>query len=135
MNRTGPRNSPPRWSKSARKWIGGNATVAELQIFYLQKDAASWVKNTTEYLDEADQENKKVLEERRKSDETAATATIVIAFLSTLLALGIGRGHRVSHRQSPSPSHSEQPDDGGAADRQRRRSGSRDRYQAQRRNR
>jgi len=24
---------------------GGNVTVAELQIFYLQQDAASWVKN------------------------------------------------------------------------------------------
>src|SRR5215468_6446710 len=35
----------------------GNATVAELQIFYLQKDASSWVKNTTEYLDAADKEN------------------------------------------------------------------------------
>ena len=69
---------------------GGNATVAELQIFYLQKDATSWVKSATEYLDEADQENKKVLDERRKSDETAATATIVIALLSTLLALGLG---------------------------------------------
>jgi len=69
---------------------GGNATVAELQIFYLQKDATSWVKNATEYLDQADQENKKVLDERRRSDETAATATIVIALLSTLLALGLG---------------------------------------------
>ena len=69
---------------------GGNATVAELQIFYLQKDATSWVKSATEYLDEADQENKKVLEERRRSDETAATATIVVALLSTLLALGLG---------------------------------------------
>jgi len=26
----------------------GNVTVAELQIFYLQKDASSWVKNSTE---------------------------------------------------------------------------------------
>jgi methyl-accepting chemotaxis protein len=68
----------------------GNATVAELQIFYLQKDATSWVKNATEYLDEADQENKKVLDERRKSDETAATATILVALFSTLLALGLG---------------------------------------------
>ncbi|HXZ30977.1 MAG TPA: methyl-accepting chemotaxis protein [Terriglobales bacterium] len=69
---------------------GGNATVAELQIFYLQKDASSWVKNATEHLDVADQENNKVLELRRKSDETAATATIVIALLSTLLALALG---------------------------------------------
>jgi len=68
----------------------GNATVAELQIFYLQKDASSWVKSATDHLDVADQENAKVLEARRKSDETAATATIVIALLSTLLALALG---------------------------------------------
>ena len=69
---------------------GGNATVAELQIFYLQKDASSWVKNATDSLDVADQENTKVLEQRRKSDETAATATIVIALISTLVALALG---------------------------------------------
>src|SRR5579864_7453038 len=34
----------------------GNATVAELQIFYLQKDASSWVKNSTEFLGVADKE-------------------------------------------------------------------------------
>ncbi|MBZ5719412.1 MAG: HAMP domain-containing protein [Acidobacteriia bacterium] len=68
----------------------GNATVAELQIFYLQKDASSWVRTATEYLDTAAQENRKVLEERRKYDETAATATIVIALISTLLALVLG---------------------------------------------
>jgi len=68
----------------------GNATVAELQIFYLQKDAGSWVRNSTQYLEVADQENKKILEERRKSDETAATATIAVALISTLLALALG---------------------------------------------
>ena len=68
----------------------GNSTVAELQIFYLQKDASSWVKTATEYLDSADQESRKVLEERRNSDETAATATIVISLLSTVLALALG---------------------------------------------
>jgi methyl-accepting chemotaxis protein len=68
----------------------GNATVAELQIFYLQKDASSWVRNATEYLGLADQENKKVVEERRQSDETAATATIAISLLSTVLALTVG---------------------------------------------
>ena len=69
---------------------GGNATVAELQIFYLQKDASSWVRNASEYLDAADLENTKVLEARRKSDETAGTATFVIALFSTLLALTLG---------------------------------------------
>src|ERR1700693_841923 len=68
----------------------GNATVAELQIYYLQKDASSWVKNSTDALDIADGENRKLVEERRKSDETAATATIIISLLSTLLAVSLG---------------------------------------------
>jgi methyl-accepting chemotaxis protein len=68
----------------------GNATVAALQIFYLQKDAASWVKSSTGYLDKVDQENTQVLDERRKSDETASTWTIIIALMSTLLALALG---------------------------------------------
>src|SRR5579864_8216575 len=46
----------------------GNATVAELQIYYLQKDASSWVKNSTETVDVADGENRKLVEERRNSD-------------------------------------------------------------------
>lgn len=77
-------------AEKRREVDAGNATVAELQIFYLQKDASSWVKSATEYLDLADQENKRVLDERRQSDETAATATIVIALFSTMLALGLG---------------------------------------------
>lgn len=68
----------------------GNSTVAELQIFYLQKDAGSWVKNSTEYLDLADQESKRVLEERRQSDDSASNWTIGIALLGTLAALVLG---------------------------------------------
>ena len=68
----------------------GNATVAELQIYYLQKDASSWVKNSTDSLDLADVENRKLLDERRRSDETAAMATIIVSLLSTLLALSLG---------------------------------------------
>ncbi len=68
----------------------GNATVAELQIFYLQKDASSWVKNSTEFLDVADRENKKIVDERRASDEKAANWTIVVSFLSMALALVVG---------------------------------------------
>jgi len=68
----------------------GNATVAELQIFYLQKDATSWMRNANEYLDQVDAENKKVLDDRRRSDETAGTATITLALLSTLGALALG---------------------------------------------
>ncbi|HEY4902462.1 MAG TPA: methyl-accepting chemotaxis protein [Candidatus Sulfotelmatobacter sp.] len=68
----------------------GNATVAELQIYYLQKDASSWVKNSTDALDVADGENRKLVEARRKSDETAATATIIVSLLSTIVALIVG---------------------------------------------
>jgi len=68
----------------------GNATVAELQIYYLQKDASSWVKNSTDALEVADEENRKLVEARRKSDETAATGTIIVSLFSTLLALGLG---------------------------------------------
>src|ERR1700749_2417013 len=67
----------------------GNATVAELQIFYLQKDASSWVKNSTDALDVADGENRKLVEAGRKSDESASTYTILAAILSTLFALGL----------------------------------------------
>ncbi|HUC83974.1 MAG TPA: methyl-accepting chemotaxis protein [Candidatus Acidoferrales bacterium] len=68
----------------------GNATVAELQVFYLQKDATSWVKTSTDALALADDENNKVLDERRKSDETASTWTVLLSLMSTLLALGLG---------------------------------------------
>ena len=61
----------------------GNATVAELQIYYLQKDASTWVKNSTDSLDVADGES-------RKSDETAAKATIFVSLLSMLAALSLG---------------------------------------------
>jgi methyl-accepting chemotaxis protein len=68
----------------------GNATVAELQIYYLQKDASSWVKNSTDALDIADGENRKQVEERQSSDQTAATWTILISLLFTLAALSLG---------------------------------------------
>src|SRR5437899_8107818 len=62
----------------------GNATVAELQIYYLQKDASSWVKNSSDSLDVADGENRKVVDERSSSDVSAANWTIWISFVATL---------------------------------------------------
>src|SRR5206468_8360973 len=61
----------------------GNATVAELQIYYLQKDASSWVKNSTDALDGAEVES-------RKSDETASNGTFIVSLLSTLIAVSVG---------------------------------------------
>ncbi len=61
----------------------GSATVADLQIFYLQKDPSSWVKNSTDYLDV-------LADERRKSDDSAGNWTILIALFSTVGALVLG---------------------------------------------
>ena len=68
----------------------GNATVAELQIYYLQKDASSWVKNSTDSLDVADSENHKLVDERRSSDTSAANWTIGISAIGTLIAMSLG---------------------------------------------
>jgi methyl-accepting chemotaxis protein len=68
----------------------GNATVAELQIYYLQKDASSWVKNSTDALDVADGENRKLVEARRSSDAAASALTVLFSIVSTLIALVVG---------------------------------------------
>src|SRR6266849_8013353 len=73
-----------------REVDAGNATVADLQIYYLQKDASSWVKTSTDFLNVADHETKHVLDERRKTDESAGRWTIIIASLSTIVALVLG---------------------------------------------
>jgi methyl-accepting chemotaxis protein len=73
-----------------REVDAGNATVADLQIYYLQKDASSWVKTSTDALNVADGETKHVVEQRRRDDETAGSEIILIATLSTLVALALG---------------------------------------------
>src|SRR5207248_6150235 len=73
-----------------REVDSGNATVADLQIYYLQKDAAAWVKTSTDYVNQADQETNNLVEKRRKSDDDAGTEIIWISSLSTLIALALG---------------------------------------------
>ncbi len=68
----------------------GNATVAELQIFYLQKDPGSFVARSSEALDGVDRENRALLEKRHSDDQFAATTTILIAVLSSLFACVVG---------------------------------------------
>jgi methyl-accepting chemotaxis protein len=68
----------------------GNATVADLQIYYLQKDPSSWVKATTDALEIADHDAHQILEERKQSDASAGKVTILIAGLFTLIAIGLG---------------------------------------------
>jgi methyl-accepting chemotaxis protein len=73
-----------------REVDAGNATVADLQIYYLQKDASSWVKTSTDYLDQANQETNNVAGKRQKDDSSAGTEIIIIALLATLAAVGFG---------------------------------------------
>jgi methyl-accepting chemotaxis protein len=68
----------------------GNATVAELQIFYLQKDPNAWISRSTDILDDVDRENHKLLDERRSNDENAAAWTVLAAVVSSLFAIGLG---------------------------------------------
>ncbi|HZR65547.1 MAG TPA: methyl-accepting chemotaxis protein [Terriglobales bacterium] len=73
-----------------REVDAGNATVADLQIYYLQKDASAWVKTSSDYLSQVNQETKNLVDQRRKSDKEAETEIIVISLLSTFVALGFG---------------------------------------------
>jgi len=73
-----------------RQVDSGNATVAELQIFYLQKDPNAWVARSSESLDQADTENRDLLAKRRGSDEFATTLTTLVTLGSALVALVMG---------------------------------------------
>ncbi len=68
----------------------GNSTVAELQIFYLQRDPSGWVTRSSNVLEEVDRENRELLERRHSEDQLAATATILIAVISSMAALALG---------------------------------------------
>jgi methyl-accepting chemotaxis protein len=68
----------------------GDATVSDLQIFYLQKDPASWLAKSSSVLDQTNVEIGKSLDDTSKS---AARASIISAFMTiggTLLALLVG---------------------------------------------
>lgn len=61
----------------------GNATVADLQIAYLQADPATWVKKSNDKVDNL-QTN------RRMSDDRASLFTTLVSIIGTVLALGLG---------------------------------------------
>src|SRR5258708_3293626 len=68
----------------------GDATVSDLQIFYLQKDPASWLTKSSSVLDQTNLEIGKSLDDTTKS---ASRASIISAFMTiggTLLALLVG---------------------------------------------
>jgi methyl-accepting chemotaxis protein len=68
----------------------GDATVSDLQIFYLQKDPASWLVKSSGVLDQTSVEITKSLDETKKSAERVSTFIITLTTLGTLTAILVG---------------------------------------------
>ena len=68
----------------------GDATVSDLQIFYLQKDPTSWLTKSSTVLDQTNAEITKSLEETTKSAAHASTLSTSLTTGVTLLALVLG---------------------------------------------
>ena len=68
----------------------GDATVSDLQIFYLQKDPASWLTKSLTVLDQTIADIKKAHDETAKSADSASKWVVGITTLGTLAALLAG---------------------------------------------
>jgi methyl-accepting chemotaxis protein len=68
----------------------GDATVSDLQIFYLQKDPSSWLNKSTSVLDQAIAEIKKLQDDSTKSADRMTSLSRWITIGGTLLALIAG---------------------------------------------
>jgi len=68
----------------------GDATVSDLQIFYLQKDPASWLTKSSTVLDQSKDEIKKSADQTTKSADNARYASTIVTTLGTLAAILAG---------------------------------------------
>lgn len=68
----------------------GDATVSDLQIFYLQKDPASWLTKSAQVLDQTNAEITRNLEETTRSATRASNIGAMINIGGTLIALLVG---------------------------------------------
>src|ERR1051326_5911764 len=68
----------------------GDSTVSDLQIFYLQKDPASWLVKSSALLDQTTLEITKTFEETTKSAAKASTVSAIVTTIGTLLAILLG---------------------------------------------
>jgi methyl-accepting chemotaxis protein len=73
-----------------RQVDSGDATVSDLQIFYLQKDPASWLTKSSAVLDQSNIDITKSLQETSTSAARASTFSTGLTTLGTLLALVAG---------------------------------------------
>jgi methyl-accepting chemotaxis protein len=68
----------------------GDATVSDLQIFYLQKDPASWLTKSSEVLNQTRTDIKKASEEASASADKTFKWSVGVSLVFTLLAIAIG---------------------------------------------
>jgi methyl-accepting chemotaxis protein len=68
----------------------GDATVADLQIFYLQKDPSSWLNKSSKLLDQTSQQISWTFDANAQSAARAATMNTVATTLGTFIALLLG---------------------------------------------
>jgi methyl-accepting chemotaxis protein len=68
----------------------GDATVSDLQIFYLQKDPASWLTKSQSVLDQANEETNKVWKDSQGTANLASKIAIGIIVVGTLGAIAFG---------------------------------------------
>jgi methyl-accepting chemotaxis protein len=68
----------------------GDATVSDLQIFYLQKDPASWLTKSSTVLDQANTDTSKALTQSESAASTASKLSFGIVVFGTLFAIGFG---------------------------------------------
>jgi methyl-accepting chemotaxis protein len=68
----------------------GDATVSDLQIFYLQKDPASWLTKSSTVLDGANSDIETALKQSEDRATLASRISFAIIILGTLGAIGFG---------------------------------------------
>ena len=68
----------------------GDATVSDLQIFYLQKDPASWLAKSSVVLDQASSDISKALNESQAVATRASTISGLIVVVGALSAIAFG---------------------------------------------
>ena len=68
----------------------GDSTVSDLQIFYLQKDPASWLAKSSEVVNQTDKQINNAFTESTTSAERASSWSIWITIIGTILTIVFG---------------------------------------------
>jgi methyl-accepting chemotaxis protein len=104
-NDTGLRSALAQVEENERSWAdnfakeliakrhqvdSGDATVSDLQIFYLQHDPSSWNKKSASILDQASQSVRKAQEDSNASSASATMVSAILTTAGTLLAIVLG---------------------------------------------